>query len=131
LILDLPTERSEPTEPIFGINKSYANLVSVIRKIGSDHSDRSVPHQKVNYVVIFKFMYHTAALTTWTARKQKQASRLGKTENAAREPSPASRPARKESISTWRVQERGGWKAARGVQKFRKSISAIAHLRNL
>jgi hypothetical protein len=111
LIFDLLTERSEPTEPIFGINKSHVNLVSVIRKIGSDRSDRSVPHQKVNCVVILKFMYHTAALTTWTARKQKWASRL---ERAKQVEEPR--------------QEKKDGKQLEELRKLKKSLSATAHL---
>jgi hypothetical protein len=111
LTLDLLTERSEPTEPIFGINKSYINLVSVIRKIGSVGSDRSVPHQKVDCVVILRFMYHTAVLATWTAGKQKWASRLG----------------RAKQVEEPRQEKKDG-KQLEELRELKRSLSATAHL---
>jgi hypothetical protein len=80
LIFDLLTERSEPTEPIFGINKSHVNLVSVIRKIGSDRSDRSVSHQKVNCMVILRFMYPNSCINNLDNQKAKVGIKVGESQ---------------------------------------------------
>ncbi len=47
------------------------NPIYVNRKVGSDRSDRSVPHQRVNCVVILRFMYHTCCTNNLDGQKAK------------------------------------------------------------